>query len=347
MTRPHSDQVSAPPVAVIVLNWNAWADTLECVESLLRMTYPCFEVILCDNASTDGSLERFAEWAAGDMSIVPASPAMAQFVLPPVEKPLTLTSEDDAARQAVMHRGVTLIRNHSNLGYAAGNNAGLRHAQARQFEYFWVLNADTVVEPGALDHFVARARDNTGAGLFGSLLCYYDAPQVLQEAGGCRMIPFTPLSRRLAPDANRNASQDWRKIEASMDYVSGASCFTTRDFLDRVGLMSEDYFLYCEEIDWATRAKGQFDLALVEECVVYHKKGLSTGSKGIGRSRSIGSTYYLWRARRRFCQRYNRVALLPCIALGIVAALALLIRGDRPRAAAILDGIFDRPRDSS
>ena len=51
-----------PSVAVVILNWNAWAETLECLESVFRMDYPLAKVILCDNASSDGSEERFRQW---------------------------------------------------------------------------------------------------------------------------------------------------------------------------------------------------------------------------------------------------------------------------------------------
>ena len=330
----------APSVAVIVLNWNCWPDTLECLESLFRLKYPSFEVVVCDNASTDGSVERIGQWASNELCILPASRAMAGFVLPPVVKPsdiLRATEKDRTPR-------LTLIQSPSNLGYAAGNNLGLSWALERKFDYAWILNADTVVDPDALDALIARMSTSNDAGLCGSLLCYYDAPSKIQEAGGCEAYPLIGLSRRLASDQDRNFSHPWRRLEARMGYISGASCLVSRSFLEDVGLMSEDYFLYCEEIDWATRARGLYTLSLAEKSLVYHKKGLSTGSKAVGRSRSASSSYYLWRARRRFTQRYHPLGLVSLFGLGIAASTARALSGDVRAAKSILAGVLDRTR---
>ncbi|MDN5848572.1 MAG: glycosyltransferase, partial [Nitrococcus sp.] len=56
---------SAPRVTVAILNWNGWEDTIACVDSVLRSDYPNYHVVICDNASSDGSPERIRDWAAG------------------------------------------------------------------------------------------------------------------------------------------------------------------------------------------------------------------------------------------------------------------------------------------
>src|SRR6185436_18897795 len=79
-----------PRVAVLLLNWNGWLDTIECLESLFRMDHPIC-VVLCDNASTDGSIERFRDWAAGkDVPTLPTPDAIRHLVAPPVPKPVVL-----------------------------------------------------------------------------------------------------------------------------------------------------------------------------------------------------------------------------------------------------------------
>ncbi|EEE35830.1 glycosyl transferase, family 2 [Rhodobacteraceae bacterium KLH11] len=328
----------ASAVAIIILNWNAWADTIECLESLARLNYPNFHIFVCDNASSDASLDRLQQWARGELCILPARPDFAEYVTPPGFKtkaaPLAETSTN--AR-------LTVIKNPSNLGFAAGNNAGLRRALEDGFDFFWVLNADTVVEPDALTHLVSRLEAVEGAGLCGSLICYYDDPNLIQEAGGCASYPMIGLSRRLAADKKRSDDFDWRALEAKLGYISGACCLVSRDFLETVGLMSEAYFLYCEEIDWATRAKGQFSLVLAENSIIYHKKGLSTGSKTHGRTRSPSSSYYLWRARRRYNQTYAPLGLVALFGLGLAASLKSLLRRDTASARAILAGLADRP----
>lgn len=327
-----------PSVAIIILNWNAWADTIECLESLARLDYPNFHIFVCDNASSDASLDRLQQWARGELCILPARPNFGEYVTPPGFK----TEANPLTEMATSER-LTVIENPSNLGFAAGNNAGLRQALNDGFDLFWVLNADTVVEPDALTHLVSRMKAEKGASICGSLLCYYENPSVIQEAGGCESYPLLGLSRRLAAERKRSDDIDWRALEAKLGYISGASCLVSRKFLETVGLMSEAYFLYCEEIDWATRAKGQFSLSLVENSIVYHKKGLSTGSKTHGRARSPSSSYYLWRARRRYSQTYARLGLVALFGLGLAASVKCLLQRDGASARAILTGLADRP----
>lgn len=336
---PNAETVAkAPAVAIIILNWNAWADTIECLESLARLDYPNFHIFVCDNASTDASLDRLRQWARGELCILPAGPDFAEYVTPP-----SFQTQAAASAEPATSSRLTVIENPSNLGFAAGNNAGLRQAMAQGFDFFWVLNADTVVEPDALTHLVSRLEADEGAGLCGSLLCYYEDRNVIQEAGGCASYPLIGLSRRLAADKQRSEDFDWRALEAKLGYISGASCLVSRDFLETVGLMSEAYFLYCEEIDWATRAKGKFSLALAERSIVYHKKGLSTGSKTHGRARSPSSSYYLWRARRRYSQKYAPLGLVALFVLGLAASLKSLLQSDTESARAILTGLADMP----
>lgn len=345
--RAHDASESSPSVAVIVLNWNSWPDTIECLESLLRLDYPSFHVIVCDNGSTDGSVERFRQWAGGELCVRPSSPHMGTHSIPPVAKPITFNPSSERSTRLSPAERLSLIENRANLGFAAGNNAGLMNALERGFEYFWVLNADTVVEPDALTHLVSRIRSVEGAGLCGSLLCYYDAPDTIQEAGGCTSYPMLGLSRRLAGEQSRSSSLDWRGLEAKLDYISGAACLVSREFLETVGPMSEDYFLYCEEIDWATRGKGRFSLALAEKSIVFHKKGMTTGSKAFGRSRSVSSAYYLWRARRRYCQRHKPAGLIGLFAVGLATSLISLIQGDTATARAIVAGLRNKEEHDS
>jgi GT2 family glycosyltransferase len=97
-------------VAIVVLNWNRWEKTLACLASLDELEYPRYSVVVVDNASSDGSVERIR-----------------------------------AARPDVM-----LLESDRNLGYAGGNNIGTRHALAEGADFVWILNNDTEVEPGSL-----------------------------------------------------------------------------------------------------------------------------------------------------------------------------------------------------
>ena len=270
---------------------------------------------------------------------------MAAHSMPPGPKPVavrTIDAKDAADPGAFVPRGMTLIRNGANLGFAAGNNIGLRHALALGAQYVWLLNADTVAAPGALRALVARADADPEIGLCGSLLCYYHAPHVIQEAGGCAYYPLVGIARRIAAEVDVSRAPRVADVERQLGYVSAASCLVTRRFIDEVGPLCEDYFLYSEEIDWATRGRPNFRLGYSPDSIVYHKKGRTTGSKSVGAARSPASAYYLWRSRRRFTGRYRPFGLPGLFAAGLSATLLEAGRGRLTTARAILSGLLDR-----
>src|ERR1700761_8364732 len=88
-----------PGVCVVLLNWNGWRDTVECLESLLRSDYPDFRVVVCDNASADGSLGHIKAWAAGAAPAGAATPAFDQLRAAPLAKPLRYIELDRAAAE--------------------------------------------------------------------------------------------------------------------------------------------------------------------------------------------------------------------------------------------------------
>ena len=269
-------------VYVIVVNWNGWRDTIECLESVFRNDFPHYQVIVCDNGSSDGSMEHIKAWANGrQQAIVPAGHPLRHLTDPPVPKPIAWVEHgrESAERGGNAEDGgvpLILIPAGNNLGFAGGNNVGLRYALAQDdFEYAWLLNNDTVIEAGALTHLVRRMEESPDAGLCGSTLPFYSKPDVLWARGGATYNRWFASARCIGLHQPVAARETRESVERRMDYVAGASILVSRTFLKDVGLMSEDYFLYFEEPDWAARAKGQYRLAYAPESIVYHKVGAS------------------------------------------------------------------------
>lgn len=335
---------STAMVAVLILNWNSWADTLECLESVFKLDYPSFCVIVCDNGSTDGSIDRILNWASGSLDVVPERSDMSDYTRPPVRKPIVVNMIERCeigciSPEPLAAATIALIRNGENLGFGAGNNIGLRYALEHDIDLVWVLNADTVVESHALSALVSRVQHEPSIGLCGSMLCHYDAPTLIEEAGGCAYYPLFGIARRIEKD-NPVTRIDPEAIERRLGYVSGASCLVRKEFLRNIGPMTEELFLYGEEVDWALRAKGRYSLGFAPASIVYHKKGRSTGSDSFETVRSPASAFYLWRARLWVARRYHPIALPFLYLLAIANAGVAWLRKDAATARMILCGTW-------
>ena len=320
---------------IVLLNWNGWRDTIECLESLLRLTTPSVGVIVCDNASEDGSCEKIQLWAEGKIAAIPANPQLESLSSPPLPKPLpllSLTRQQAARASADSAARLVLIQTGANLGFAGGNNVGLRYALAdRECQYFWLLNNDTVAEANALDALLQHMRLHREVGLCGSLNLSYHAPHQIQAHGGHRYnrwtgrVPASPRRPRHQPGT-----------PPPIDYIHGASMLASRAFLEQVGLLDESYFLYFEELDWAMRSRGHFDLGYAPDSVIYHKEGASIGSHSDRNKRSLVSDQHLTRSRILFTRRHYPWQL-PSVLLSVLAAAVYrLLRGNPKRAGVML-----------
>ena len=232
---------------------------------------------------------------------------------------------------------LTLIETGANLGFAGGNNVGLRYIQARgEFSLVWLLNNDTVVRPDALSHLVQRMRARPDAGICGSTLAYYDHPECVQALGGASFDFRRGIARHLGVGDKIETQRDVDTIERALDYVVGASMLVSTKFLVDIGLMSEEYFLYYEEIDWATRAQGRFGLAWAPDSVVYHKEGASIGSSHRARP-SATSLRYLYRNRLRFARLHTPSCYWSVFRSVVFEALVFLKRRDLPAVRIIVN----------
>jgi GT2 family glycosyltransferase len=331
-----------PKVYIIVLNWNDWASTLECLESVYRLDYPSYEVVLCDNASTDGTVAMVERWAGGEF-FAPCRSSDSQIrslTQPPIGKPIIINAlrEDCVNSNARTTSGaLTIIRIAENRGYASGNNAGIRYAKAGgDAAFVWVLNNDTVVVPGALSALVERANEDPRIGLCGSLLMSYDEPGRVQAAGGAVYRPMIAIPRIIGAGALPDALPSVDDVEATMSFVIGASMLVSMRFIDEVGLMSEDYFLYFEEIDWVMRSKAKFRLAFARASTVYHKVGASAGSHLDWRKRSRISDLCAIRNRLLITRRHF-APYYPLVFITVVGVLIRrLLRGQPDRAKEVL-----------
>ena len=219
-------------VSVIVVNWNNWKLTNDCLASLQGLRYDPSAVIVVDNGSTDGSVKGIRDR------------------FPDVE----------------------IIENGANLGFAKGNNAGIRLALQRGAEYVWLLNNDTIVDSNALLALVEKAESDPKIGAVGSAVYYMSEPDRLQAWGGGYVNFWLGRPRRfLRPVADE-------KIE----FVMGASLLMRREALQSVGLLDERFFMYWEDAEFGFRLRrAGWRLAVAGESKVWHKIGATSRNKGV------------------------------------------------------------------
>jgi GT2 family glycosyltransferase len=331
----------------LVLNWNGWGHTLACLETLLRLSTPGLRMIVVDNGSTDGSMDRIRDWAEGRLDALPEREPLRWLSHPPVPKPILYRLIDDAnpdQQVTLAPYPLVLIRADRNLGYSAANNLGLRHAMAqRDCNAVWLLNNDILAHPDALDALLARLQD-PGIGLCGSTVLYHDAPDRIQCQAGARFCRLAAVSRLIGKDRGADEPLPATLVERQLDHLYGASMLVTRNFIQAAGPLPEQYFLYYEEMDWMQRAGSGFVAGYAPASRIYHHKGASAGTGTRRTGRSASADYYLARSRLRFTRAHMPGALPLVLLLLLAEAGVELVRGHGSRVRTLLRAIADAGR---
>jgi GT2 family glycosyltransferase len=314
--------------SAVIVNWNGWRDTIECLESVFRSSPAPDHVVVCDNGSTDGSIDRIRDWAEGRLvPILPPDHPLRRLIHPPIDRTkfaVPCVAYDPATAERggdpVGNRArLVLIHTGGDLGYAGGTNVGLRYLLAvGGDDPVWLLNPDTIVDPaagGALSH---RMATSPGIGMCGSNVRYHGSPEVNQALGGARHNWWFALPRHIGAGTPVGDGPGEDEIAARMTYVYGASMMVSRRFLREVGLLDEGYFLYFEELDLAMRGRRRgFGLGYAAGSIVYHRGGGTPEGEGL---RSMEADYHFLRNRLRVTRKYRPIAL-PGAYVGLVVAM--------------------------
>jgi GT2 family glycosyltransferase len=291
---------AAPAIAIVLVNWNGWKDTVECLESLTRSPYERWFVICVDNGSADGSVDRIEGYCTGTLPVESRF-----FEYSAHSKPILFercASADARTRAkggpAIPDRSVVVIENRDNLGFAKANNQGTQFAlDARSPEFCLFLNNDTVIDPDLLDEFVAAAARHPEAAFFGPKTYYYDHDgrnDVINFAGGS-LDMVRGQTRHIGQNEVDRGQYD---EEREADWVEGSCLLARSEVLERIGLLDPSYFAYFEENDLILRGRrAGWRAVYVPGARLWHK--VSASSK-----RSPTKLYYLTRNQLWFVRRY-------------------------------------------
>jgi GT2 family glycosyltransferase len=292
---------------IVVVSYNGTQDTIECLESVLKLNHSNFQVIVIDNSLTTEPIENLEAWAKG--TDVKITTPFEDLVYPPENKPLdyAVIAENDFLHQEHQQKLLFVKANHNN-GFAAANNIGLRYIMqyGDKEALIWLLNNDTVVEKNTLALIVEGIEEKVYPDtlLFGTPLLEYYAKGTIQALGG-KYNKYTGTGYHVAE--NEPVPQVWDPIlPNTVDYPVGASMLIKQGFLKKVGLMNEEYFLYYEELDWVYRAKKQEGYCVILPVYgVYHKQGASTVKSKVTKKSEFIDLLSL-KNRLLFARKYNK-----------------------------------------
>jgi GT2 family glycosyltransferase len=297
-----SDRVSMPCVVVVVLAHNGCADSVACLDSLRSANWANRHVVFVDNGSTDGSSEVVAE----------------------------------------RFQEVHILRREENLGFAEGNNVGIRQALALGADYVLLLNNDTVVASDAIAACVAVARSRGDIGAVCPMVYFTEPPTMIWYAGA-RFDPQRTRSGRML--GYRELDRGQFASAGETDRAVGAAVLIPRPVLETVGVLDSQLFFLYEDVDWSLRARqAGYRIFLAPEAKVWHRVSASSGGE-----HSVMIAYYDTRNHLEICRRYAELTRGRSIAreAGLVLAhLAGVRRGQRRFAyvRAVLQGWRDARR---
>ena len=259
-----------PAISTIIVNYNAGAGLVSCIQSVIDQV--C-EVILVDNASRDNSIALAEVQFAGDARL-------------------------------------RVIRNDTNLGFAAACNIG---ARAAQYPSWFFLNPDCICTDGSVAELYRVLTTNPDTGMVGGLLLNLDGSE---QAGGRRLTP-TPSRTLVSAFGLRGFAKRWPELlvdfnlhqqplpdaPISVEAISGACMLVKPEAVAEVGLWDDEYFLHCEDLDWCMRfVRAGWDILFVPSAPITHVQGVCS------KSRPLFVEWHKHRGMTRFYRKFFRLS---------------------------------------
>ena len=245
-----------PFISIITINYNQLEVTCEMLDSVSRLNYPQLEVIVIDNHSTNNPYNYLKK----------------------------------------NYPWVKVISSQQNLGFAGGNNLGIKIAKG---DYLYFINNDTELQENSLNPLLELFEQNLAIGVVCPKICYYpeqgDEKDTIQYVGATEVSSLTARNTILG-EGEIDEGQYSKPIKTA--YAHGAAMLVSKEVIHKVGMMPEDFFLYYEELDWCEQIRrAGFEIYVEPRAMIYHKESVSIGNA------SPFKTFYLTRNRILFMRR--------------------------------------------
>ena len=263
-----------PKVKIIILNWNGWEDTIECLESLYKIDYPNFDVLVVDNDSKDESIDKIHMYLDGKLEVE------SKFLnYDPDNKPIKYLeySEDRYSQldtsEGVDARNLYILKNNENYGFAEGNNIAIKVALRSNPDYIMLLNNDTVVEHDFLNKLVKVSEEDEQVGVVGPAIYYYDyegRTDVPSNICGIVNIKHYPGYYDMV---DKDPTVKPGNLEC--DWVSGAAMMIKTKEVP-IKYLNNQLFFGNEDIDLCINLKKMgYKIVNVHDSRIWHKEGVS------------------------------------------------------------------------
>lgn len=313
-------------IIIAIVSTNDVKHIIGCLRSLATSKYRNFRVLICENGGAK-SYEALVKTLAG-----------LEFIRERQDLDETISTLWPNGYENFCFVGseiyITVLNAADNLGYAGGVNACIRAVPGHAWDGVWVLNPDTFPDPNALKALVEHQQKGS-YGIVGSRLLVVSGDQV-QTWGGMKWIPCLGRARAIGRNRPAETKPDIGAVESSIDFISGASMYLPRSYIDAVGLMDDEFFVYNEDVDWCLR-RNTFKLGYAHDSIVRHVGGGTSGE--FVKSGTRFTVYLDARNRMLLFKKQYRVIWpsLSIIALGLT--LEYIVRAHSLRAFVIaLDG---------
>jgi len=328
-----------PKVSIIILNWNGWKDTIECLEAIYRTDYPNYNVIVVDNGSEDDSINMIRKYVKGEISVKSDF-----FEFNKDNKPIQMfeyenneydsfINHEDEFENISSNKKLILIKNDYDSGFSVGNNIGINFAQEHlNIEYIMLLSNDIIIAEDSLDKLITFASSDQKIGIVGPRVLYYDNPERTAYLGR-KVNLYTATTSDIYDEKESYSST------VEVDYVVGCGLLIKKSVIESIGTLNPNYFLYYEDVDWCTRArKNGYNIYSIPESKIWHK---------ISSEESDSLTRYYYGSRNSFLFLKNNwsMALLLLFPVAILNNLlysfTLILKGKRKAAITVLKSIYD------
>lgn len=246
-----------PFVSIITLNYNQTEATCAFLESTRFLTYPHYEILVCDMASAKDPTEAIL-------------------------------------RGNYPH--TRLLKSKKNLGFAGGNNWGMRQSKG---DFIFIVNNDTEVTPDLLQKLIDPFYRDPAIGVTCPKIKYFSSPNIIEYAGFNPMNVYTGRTTSIGLMEEDRGQYDQSRTTSA---AHGCAMMVKREILERVGMFAEKFFLYYEEWDWSARiTRANYKIWYTADAEIYHKESLT-----VGKSNPI-KVYYHTRNRILYMRRNSNI----------------------------------------